>query len=372
MRFAGALFAALAAASMVALPRPVPAEAAAHPVPLYAYYYIWYDQSSWSRAKSDLPVLGRYSSDHAAVMARHIDLAKQAGIDGFIVSWKSTEVLNSRLDQLIRIAVAKQFKLAIIYESLDFHRNPLPLDRVRRDLNEFATRYAHSPAFDTFDLPLVIWSGTWRYTAADVATVTRPLRDRLMILASEHSPAGYQRLAGLVDGNAYYWSSVDPRRTPRYREKLAAMQRVVHADQGLWIAPVAPGYDARKLGGKRVVQRREGATLREEMDAAIASSPDALGLISWNEFSEGSYVEPSVRYGRRYLDVLASLQRPQGPGTTAGIDFASDLPDGSDASPGRFVVLGSLLLGTVGSLAVLIRRVGRSAGPTTDRRGNRS
>jgi hypothetical protein len=108
------------------------------------------------------------------------------------------------------------------------------------------------------------------------------------------------------------------------------------------------------------------------MDAAIASSPDMLGLISWNEFSEGSYVEPSVRYGRRYLDVLASLQRSGAPGTSAGMDFASDLPDGRDASPGRFVVLGSLLLGTVGSLAVLIRRVARSAGPTTDRRGSRS
>jgi Glycosyl hydrolase family 99 len=358
----GALLAALTATPLLMAPKPAYASLADDPVPLFAYYYIWYDRSSWNRAKDDFPELGRYSSGDPAVIARHVDLAKQAGIDGFIVSWKSTDVLNPRLEQLIRIAATKQFKLAIIYEGLDFHRNPLPVDRVRRDLDEFAMRYAASPVFDTFDLPLVIWSGTWRYSREDVARVVRPVRDRLLVLASERNPAGYRRLAGLVDGDAYYWSSVDPGRTPRYRQKLAAMARVVHAGQGVWIAPAAPGYDARKLGHPRLVARRDGATLRAELDAALASSPDVIGLISWNEFSEGSYVEPSARYGRRYLDLLASLQRspdPEAapdPATAPGMDFASDQPDGRDSSPGRFILLGSLLLGAVGSLAVLIRR----------------
>ena len=31
-----------------------------------------------------------------------------------------------------------------------------------------------------------------------------------------------------------------------------------------------------------------------------------LGLISWNEFSENSYVEPSKHYGYQSLDVLAA------------------------------------------------------------------
>jgi hypothetical protein len=33
------------------------------PIPNLAYYYIWYTESSWDRAKSDYPQLGRYSSD---------------------------------------------------------------------------------------------------------------------------------------------------------------------------------------------------------------------------------------------------------------------------------------------------------------------
>ena len=40
------------------------------------------------RAKRDLPLAGKYSSNSATVMRRHIEWAKRAGITGFIVSWK--------------------------------------------------------------------------------------------------------------------------------------------------------------------------------------------------------------------------------------------------------------------------------------------
>jgi hypothetical protein len=391
MRWAtGICLAALLAASLQAL-RPASATpaapAASTPVPLLAYYYIWFDTRSWDRAKDDYPELGRYSSDDPAVMARHVELAKQAGIDGFIVSWKSTPTLNRRLEQLSRIASANELKLGLIYEGLDFHRNPLPVEQVRRDLAEAADRYTRAPAFGIFDRPLVIWSGTWRFSRADVARAVQPVRDRLLILSSEKNPEGVRRLAGLVDGDAYYWSSADPLRTPGYREKLAAMERTVHGQGGRWIAPAAPGFDARKLGGRRVVERRDGATLVESLGAAMTSSPDAIGLISWNEFSESSHVEPSRRYGRRYLDVLGSVARPPSPeaapqttaapdpktapgtaprpspeaapATDPAIDFASDEPGDRDDGRGRFLLLGSLLLGGLGSLGVLIWRASR-------------
>ena len=64
--------------------------------------------------------------------ARHVDWAKQAGIDGFIVSWKSTPVLNRRLERLAEVADAEHFKLLVIYQGLDFQREPLPASRVAR------------------------------------------------------------------------------------------------------------------------------------------------------------------------------------------------------------------------------------------------
>lgn len=283
------------------------ASAPAAPEPMLAYYYIWYDHSSWRRAKSDYPQLGRYSSDNVRVLRQHVRWAKQAGIDGFIVSWKSTKTLDRRLAKLVAVARSENFKLAIIYQGLDFNRSPQPAARVARDLRWFARHYRDNPVFDIFGKPLVIWSGTWKYSAGAIDTVTAPLRESLLILASEKNTRGYERVAGAVDGDAYYWSSVNPYTYPGYQVKLDDMAGAVHSGQGLWIAPAAPGFDAHKVGGTTTVPRNDGDTLRQELNAAVESSPDAIGLISWNEFSENSYVEPSLRYGKHYLGVLRDV-----------------------------------------------------------------
>jgi hypothetical protein len=277
-------------------------------VPVLAYYYIWFDTQSWDRAKKDYPLLGRYSSDDAEVMRRHIEWAKATGIDGFIVSWKSTEKLNRRLDQLVKIAEEENFKLAINYESLDFDRNPLPPEQVDADLNYFVQHYANNPVFKLFEKPTVIWAGTWEFSLDEVKSVTQTKRNDLLILASEKNVEGYQRLSEFVDGDAYYWSSVNPDSHSGYLDKLTAMGEIIHKNGGIWIAPAAPGFDARLVGGTSVVERKDGQTLKTELNTALQSLPDAVGLISWNEFSENSHIEPSQNYGNLYLKVLAETR----------------------------------------------------------------
>ena len=71
-------------------------------------------------------------------MRQHVRWAKAAGIDGFLVSWKSTPTLDDRLARLITVADAERFRLGIVYEGLDFHRRPLPIATVRHDLLRFA------------------------------------------------------------------------------------------------------------------------------------------------------------------------------------------------------------------------------------------
>jgi hypothetical protein len=277
-------------------------------VPVLAYYYIWFDPQSWDRAKKDYPLIGRYSSDDANVMRRHVEWAKAAGIDGFIVSWKGTEKLNHRLDLLVKTANEENFKLAINYESLDFYRNPLPPEQVDADLNYFVQHYADSPVFHLFEKPMVIWSGTWKFSPDEIESVTQTKRNDLLILASEKNVEGYQRLSEFVDGDAYYWSSVNPDSHSSYLDKLTAMGETIHQNGGIWIAPAAPGFDARLVGGTSVVERKNGQTLKTELDTALQSLPDAIGLISWNEFSENSHIEPSQIYGDLYLKVLAQTR----------------------------------------------------------------
>jgi hypothetical protein len=343
--------AALAVAGLAGAPgAPAAAAPNAGPAPVLAYYYIWFNASSWNRAKRDVPLLGRYSSDERSVMARQVRWAQQAGIDGFIVSWKSTPTLDRRLRTLIDVAARAHFALALTYEGLDFHRAPLPAARVRADLELFARRYARAAPFRVYGRPLVIWSGTWRFSPAAIAGVTRGLRRSLLVLASEKSARAYERIAGSVDGDAYYWSSADPLRTPGHERKLRAMGAVVHRDRGLWVAPAAPGFDARLIGGRTVVPRRGGETLRSSLDDATASAPDMLGLISWNEFTENTYVEPSRRYGFQSLRALADVLGAQPP-VAGDLDSSHSSPTGARYGLpliGGFaavLVSGALLLG---------------------------
>jgi glycosyl hydrolase family 99 len=335
------------------------AAASPGPAPTLAYYYIWFTPGSWNRAKIDYPLLGRYSSEDTAVMRRHIEWAKSAGINGFIVSWKSTPVLNRRLAKLVRAADAQDFKLSIIYQGLNFEREPLLPGRIARDLKYFEDTYAHERPFDMFTKPVVIWSGTWRFSREEIARVRRATGRRLLILASEKNLEGYERIADLVDGDAYYWSSVNPATFPGYLEKLTGMSESIHSRQGMWIAPAAPGFDARLVGGGSIVDRNGGTTLRQEFDAAVNSSPDAVGVISWNEFSENSHIEPSRSYGPRYLQELADI-------LGADLKIEGDF-DSSEAPSRQFsytipLLIGLLLVFAAGAGAVLWRRQFRKVG----------
>ncbi len=334
-----------------------------NPIPMLAYYYIWFDSNSWDRAKIDYPLLGRYTSDDRAVMRKHIQWAKAAGIDGFIVSWKSTDILDRRLYQLAEVAEEENFKLVVIYQGLDFERNPLPIEKIASDLAYFKEAFAHRNPFQLFSKPAVIWSGTWEFSEQDIATVTETHRDALLILATEKNIKGYQRVASLVDGNAYYWSSVNPETFPGYLEKLKGMSDEVHKNGGLWIAPAAPGFNAKAIGGTSVVERKDGATFRTELNTAMASSPDAVGIISWNEFSENSHIEPSETYGSKYLDLLSGMTHVSTPaiGDFDSSEPAKEYPE--TISYSRYIALGGLAVLIVMGLIVIARRHNSSPKP---------
>jgi hypothetical protein len=374
---------AVAAAVVLAVSAllPVSSTVAANParrsvsaIPVFAFYYIWFDPASWQRAKVDYPQLGRYSSDDPRVMRQHIQWAKSAGIDGFIVSWKDTAVHDRRLRLLMDVARQEDFQLAVIYQGLDFHRKPLPVARVAADFMTFRNEYANDPVFYHLGgKALTIWSGTWSFRHAEVAKVTGPVRDSLLVLNTQKNVRDYQQLADVTDGNAYYWSSVNPDTNAGHVAKLGEMSKAVHHDGKYWIAPFAPGFDARLVGGTSVVDRANGQTLRTEYAAAVASSPDMLGLISWNEFSENTYVEPSVTYGDTYLRTLRDLRQLPALEPSSAVDSsdaAISSGGGKNYWPAVLLVAFPLGLALFGAFFGVRRR--RRASPTAKPRPGRA
>ena len=75
---------------------------------------------------------------------------------------------------------------------------------------------------------------------------------------------------------------------------------------------VIPGYDDSKLGRpppRPVTDRWGGETYRALWQEAIAAAPDYVLITSWNEWHEGSEIEPSVEYGSVMLNDTAVFAR---------------------------------------------------------------
>jgi hypothetical protein len=320
----------ISSSSSAAASGPLASAGAASHAPVLAYYYMWFNAASWTHTKTDVPVLGSYASTSPAVIKQHVFWAKEAGVDAFIVSWKSTPALNLALSELVAECRSQGLKLVLIYEGLDVNRNPIPTAQVQSDLLWFENQYGSDPVFNVFGKPAVIWSGTWRFSSADISQVRTQLGapNQILLLGSERSAADYRPRASLFDGDAYYWSSGDPVTTPGYQKRLTDLAAAVHSGNGLWLAPAAAGFDARLNGGATVVDRRNGATLTAAWDDALVSNADAIAVISWNEFTENSYVEPSHNYGERYLQVLALLTGAAGP-----VVHAATATPGANAPP---------------------------------------
>jgi hypothetical protein len=71
---------------------------------------------------------------------------------------------------------------------------------------------------------------------------------------------------------------------------------------GLLCAPsVGPGFDSRRATGDQRVRERNGGRWYDHMwQAAVRASPDLVTITSYNEWHEGTQIEPARAAGGRY------------------------------------------------------------------------
>jgi hypothetical protein len=285
---------------LVALVVPAPALAGNR---VSAFYYPWYGTSAldgayqhWSQdghsppndiASSYYPASGLYSSSDRLVVRAQMDEIRAAGIDEIAVSWWGR---GSPEDQRMPTVVAAARSRGIAVAA---HLEPYPdrtVDSVVADVAYLASTYGIRTfyVYRALDLPVAQWAAA---------------RDALHVYPGTtvyaQTPFAGAAAAGRFDG-IYTYDIVTYGGNMFHR--LCSEAHRMH----LLCAPsVGPGYDARRGSGDPVVKlRKNGRTYDSMWRLAIAAGADRVTITSYNEWHEGTQIEPAVPRRRaryRYL-----------------------------------------------------------------------
>ena len=278
-----------------------------------AFYYNWFDENTWTPSKvPDFPAQTYVSRDRAA-MARHIDQAKSAGIDALVVNWWGPQD-NNQTDTNLRVmldeAAARGFRIAV---DVDLNSPYLrSAGAIQAAMSTLLSSHANHSAYLKVDgKPVVFFyhqnhrlsTNGW----AAVRNAVDPGRNSLWIEeGTDVSPLT------VFDGHHLYSVSWANRTDMGYTaNKFARLVRAKAAALGapkIYVSTVMPGYDDRKAGrgsAAFALGREDGAYYVRSWQAAIGSAPDWIVINSFNEWREGTYIEPSQTYGNLFLDLTA-------------------------------------------------------------------
>ena len=292
-----------------------------------AFYYTWYltpeasgKWEHWNEGKhnpdkilengfrdigtTDHPVGGTYDSSEPALIRRHLELAQYCGIDALIATWWGPNNyidtgLGKVLDEIEK--TNSPVRVCAYYEIV----SEPTVQGVMKDIEYAVSKYGVRPGYFKVDgRPVIFVTGlTLKQLGLEGwQEVTRIARDRKIVLLPDKSS---EKWVSAFDGmhlyNPYDGPIVDRDLRQDYVKHVELARRLGI----IATATVAPGCNDSNIGRPQdtVVGRRDGNLYREMWEGAIQSKPDWILITSFNEWHEGTEIEPSIEYGKKYIEM---------------------------------------------------------------------
>jgi hypothetical protein len=310
-------------------------------------------------ASTDYPTLGPYDSRDAGTIDRHLRWARRAGIDDLIVSWwgpgsyedRALRLLLRRVratDSPVRVSVyletwalfyGGQLQPGFLFDPRNFSAEGREAIRQRAVewVSYLLRSYGNDPGFQRARkagrrVPVVFFYFAGLFDPLewqDIFARVRQATGREGFYQGDVEGADPQAQARAFDGLHVYTTAPltaegDLSLAARILNPSAAVQlptsgvtdrltvgsdyRVLATEARAlgrsWSATVIPGFDDRQIRNPSFYVSRDrngNRTYELQWRDALSSRPDWALITSFNEWHEGTEIEPSVEYGREFL-----------------------------------------------------------------------
>ncbi|SHG72559.1 glycoside hydrolase family 99 protein [Chryseobacterium vrystaatense] len=248
------------------------------------------------------PELGNYSSNDPGIIKQHMKMIKKSGVGVVVLSWLGKDPF---VDKSITayLDIADQFGLKIAFHIEPFYKN---ITELRDQLSYLVKTYSHHHAFyrkdgkplyyiyDSYKISPEEWSKL--LSVHGEKTVRNTELDGLYIgLWVEEEHASFFEKSNF-DGFYTYFASEGFvfGSTVSNWTYLSQYAKDHHL---MFIPCVGPGYSDTRIrpwNESNFKSRENGKYYEKMFKAAAKIHPDFIGITSFNEWHEGTQIEPAV------------------------------------------------------------------------------
>lgn len=293
---------------------------------VYAHYMPWFVEpgssgvwNHWTMSadalKADMsnlashyrPLTGAYASDDATVLDYQCMLMKYSGIDGVMIDWYGTQQKNDypanlkHAEAMVKAIEKAGLKFAVVYEDQTLEGTSDKVAQARLDMQYLATTMFKSKSYVKVDgRPLLMVFGPQAInTPAEWTRVFSILGTKPEFIVLNGGTSKVNDETNKNSDGEYLW--VNP--NPDYS---------VAKNYGMYIGGAMPGFwDVYKEFGQgngyTTYDHENGALFNRQLKAAKDAGLDWLQISTWNDYGEGTVIEPTVETEYRYLTSLQTF-----------------------------------------------------------------
>jgi hypothetical protein len=272
------------------------------------------------------PLIGAYDSYDPAVLEYHILLMKISGIDGIIIDWYGIEdffdyaILNRNTSLIIDFARKAGLEFAICYEDQtvkhmvnnNYLNENNTIENAQKTMiflqdnwfcDDLYLKLDDKPVFLVFGPQYFMESSQWDsiFSVLDI----RPCFFTQNLPLFSLSSGAFLWVPVWLSDDVLSWETCN-KYIDEFYEKSASWDFVI----GGAFPEFNDIYSKAKVSKSHAyLDAREGRTFADTLQKAIDKHADIIQIITWNDFGEGTNIEPTEEYGYNYLQTIQNTKR---------------------------------------------------------------